>query len=225
MLSLFGGKAKAGGGAAGNQRVPRHSSGWGQLLERMRRDESLRVLDIGPTSSTNINFITALGHSIYLANLVEDAAKRDWIVPGEDGGEGRFDVEKFLATHLNFSGRGFDVVLFWDTADYLPEELLRPVLDRIHEVMAPDGQVLAMFHSAAGAFGVGSGLGAGAGAATADFCRYHLTDTNSVDVQRAGEYPLLRSYTNREIERLFGSFKSFHFFLGKDNVREVLVTR
>jgi hypothetical protein len=220
MLSLFGGKAKPGGGAAGNERVSRHSSGWGQLLERMKRDESLRVLDIGPTSSTNINFITSLGHSIYLANLVEDAAKPEWVVVGEGGAAGGFDVEKFLAAHLNFSGRGFDVVLFWDTADYLPEELVKPVLGRIHEVMAPGGQVLAMFHSAPGGVGVG-----GQTAARAEFSRYHLTDRSAVDVQRAGEYAWLRSYTNREIERLFSAFKSFHFFLSKDNVREVVVTR
>jgi len=112
MLSFFGGKDKSGGGAAGNARVSRHSSGWGQLLARMRNEESLRVLDIGPTSSTNINFITALGHSIYLANLVEDAAKREWMLAAEDGEAARFDVERFLAAHLNFSGRGFDVVLF-----------------------------------------------------------------------------------------------------------------
>src|ERR1700677_2271381 len=113
----------------------------------MRKEESLRVLDIGPTSSGNINFITALGHSIYLANLVEDAAKREWFLPSEDGGAARFDVERFLAAHLDFSGRGFDVVLFWDTADFLPEELLEPVLKRLHEVMAPEGQMLALFHA------------------------------------------------------------------------------
>jgi hypothetical protein len=217
MLSFFGGKDKAGGTAAASERVSRHSSGWGQLLDKMRSEESLRVLDIGPTSSTNINFITSLGHSIYLANLVEDAAKRDWIVAHEDGSPGHFDVERFLATHLSFSGRGFDVVLFWDTADYLPEELLGPVLGRIHEVMAPGGQMLAMFHSPAGSSTFGT--------PKANFCRYHLTDTNKVDVQRAGEYPVANNYTNRQIEKLLAAFKGFHFFLGKDNLREVLVTR
>jgi hypothetical protein len=216
MLNLFGGKDKA-GGAATHERASRHSSGWGQLLDRMRNEDSLRVLDIGPTSSTNINFITGLGHSIYLANLVEDASKREWMIPQEDGGAGQFDVERFLATHLSFSGRGFDLVLFWDTADYLPEELLGPVLARIHEVMAPGGQMLALFHQAAG--------GPQPGLERADFCRYHLTDTNKVEVQRAGEYPLLNNFTNRQIERLLGSFKGFHFFLGKDKVREVVVTR
>lgn len=216
MLSLFGGKDKQGAGAVANERVPRHSSGWGQMLERMRRDESLRVLDIGPTSSTNINFITALGHSIYLANLAEDAAKREWYLPPDASGVSHFDVERFLATHLGFSGRGFDVVLFWDTADYIPEELLGPVMERIHEVMAPEGQLLAMFHSPTGSSTQG---------APADFCRYHLTDTNKVDVQRAGDYPLLNSFTNRQIEKLLASFRGYHFFLGKDNLREVLVTR
>jgi hypothetical protein len=217
MLGFFGGKDKTGGGAADSDRVSRHSSGWWQLLARMRSQESLRILDIGPTSSSNINFITALGHSIYLANLVEDAAKRDWALPGEDGAPGRFDVERFLAAHLDFSGRGFDVVLFWDTADYLPEELLGPVLERLHQVMAEEGQMLAMFQPAPAK--------TAAEGAKSEFRRYHLTDTNAVDVQRAGEYPLLHTYTNRQIERLLAAFKSFHFFLGKDNVREVVVTR
>jgi len=199
-----------------NERISRHSSGWGQLLERLRTEASLRVLDIGPTSSTNINFITALGHSIYLANLAEDAAKREWLIAQEDGSF-RFDVERFLAAHLNFSGRGFDIVLLWDTADYLPEELLGPALERIHEVMEPGGQMLAMFHSPASPSALV--------APNTGFSRYHLTDTNKVDVQRAGEYPLLNAYSNRQIEKLLGSFKGFHFYLGKDNVREVVVTR
>jgi len=218
MPSFFGGKDKSGGGPESNQRVPRHSSGWGQLLERMRNEESLRILDIGTTSSTNINFVTALGHSIYLANLVEEAAKREWSVTSEDGTPGRFDAERFLATHLNFSGRGFDVVLFWDTADYLPEDLLCPVLDRIHGFMEPGGQMLAMFHSP-------TSSSSSIPAAKADFCRYHLTDKTQVEVQRAGEYPQLNNYTNRQIEKLMAAFKGYHFFLGKDNLREVVVTR
>jgi hypothetical protein len=216
-MPFFGGKDKASGSPAANERVARHSSGWGQLLERMRKEESLRILDIGATSSTNINFVTALGHSIYLANLVEDAAKREWLVTQEDGSDARFDVERFLTTHLSFTGRGFDVVLLWDTADYLPEELLAPVLERIHQVMAPGGQMLAMFHSASSSSPTGP--------ARTDFCRYHLTDANHVDVQHAGDYPILQNYTNRQIEKLLGSFKAFHFFLGKDNLREVVVTR
>jgi hypothetical protein len=216
MLSFFGGKDKS-GGASGSERVSRHSSGWGQLLTRMRTQEALRILDVGPTSSGNINFITALGHSIYLANLVEDAAKRDWMVPGAEGEPLRFDVDRFLAAHLDFSGRGFDVVLLWDTPDYLPEELLGPVLGRLHEVMAPEGQMLAMFHPASAVQTQKDGK--------SEFRRYHLTDSSTVEVQKMGEYPILHTYTNRQIEKLMAAFRSFHFFLSKDNVREVVVTR
>jgi hypothetical protein len=46
-----------------------------------------------------------------------------------------------------------------------------------------------------------------------------------VDVQSYGEYPLLNNYSNRQIEGLLKSFKGFHFFLGKDSLREVVVTR
>lgn len=216
MVSFFGGKEKSGGTAGSAERVPRNSSGWGKILERMRGEESLRVLDIGPTSSGNINFITALGHSIYLANLVEDAAKKEWTPPQSDGTPGPFDVERFLTTHLNFSGRGFDIVLMWDTPDYLPEPIVAPVVQRIHDVMEPNGQMLAMFHS---------GSTASVTPVKADFCRYHLTDANRLDVQRAGDYLLLNTFTNRQIEKLLEDFKSFTFFLSKDNVREVLVTR
>jgi len=209
MASFFGSKDKAGGRG---ERVLRPSIGWGRLLERMGTQESLRILDIGPTSSSSINLITGLGHSIYLANLVEEAVKPEWRTPAVEEEGGGIDVERFLATHLNFSGRSFDVVTFWDTADYLPQALLQPVIDRIYEVMVPEGQMLAMFHL--------SSTGA-----NSEFYRYHLTDKDAVEMQRTGNHPILQTYNNREIEKLFSAFKSFHFFLGKDNLREVLVTR
>src|SRR5258708_38900073 len=109
MRNLFGGGDSTSSSRGDNAgRVPRHSSGWKELLKHLRGEESLRILDIGPTSSTNINFITSIGHSIYMANLVEEAARPEWITPGEPGEPAGFDVESFLAANLNFSGRIFD---------------------------------------------------------------------------------------------------------------------
>ena len=212
MRSLFGGHdSSTSAKGAGGERVPRHSSGWKELLKHLRAQESLRVLDIGPTSSTNINYITSLGHSIYMANIVEEAAKPEWIIPGEDGGPPGFAVDRFLQSNFNFAGRVFDVVILWDTADYLPESLLVPVFSRIHEVLQPGGLMLAFFHAA--------------GAPDTAFCRYHLTDTEVVEMQRAGSFPLLRSYSNRTIENMLSEFSSYRFFLAKDSLREVIVTR
>lgn len=211
MRSIFGGSEATGTSrGADAARVPRHSSGWKDMLKHLRSQESLRVLDIGPTSSTNINYITSLGHSIYMANLVEEAAKPEWVTAGENGETG-FDVEGFLAANLNFSGRNFDIVLIWDTADYLPEPLVAPVFSRIHKVMEPGGLMLGFFH------------------ATTDpntsFCRYHLTDTDVVEMQRAGSYTLQHIYSNRKIENLLSEFSSYRFFLAKDSLREVIITR
>jgi hypothetical protein len=213
MRNLFRGNDSAGGAkGAGGERVPRHSSGWKELLKYLRAHEALRILDIGPTSSTNINYITSLGHSIYMANLVEEAAKPEWVIPGEPGEPAGFDVERFLATNLNFSGRIFDAVILWDTADYLPEVLLPAVLERIQSVMQEDGLLLAFFHTKAEG-------------PEAAFSRYHLTDTESVEMQRAGNYPVLQTYNNRQIENLLNGFSSYRFFLAKDNLREVIATR
>ena len=213
MRNLFGGKDNPGSSkGSSNDRVPRHSSGWKELLKHLRSGESLRILDIGPTSSTNINFITSIGHSIYMANLVEEAAKPEWLISAALGEPAVFDVDRFLAANLNFSGRIFDVVILWDIADYLPETLLPEVLERIHSVMQEGGLMLALFHSKAD------------GPDTA-FSRYHLTETDAVEMQRAGNYPILHIYNNRQIENMLKDFSSYKFFLAKDNLREVIITR
>jgi SAM-dependent methyltransferase len=212
MRSLFGSSDSTSttrGSDAG--RVPRHSSGWNELLKHLRAQDSLRILDIGPTSSSNINYITSLGHSIYMANVVEEASKPEWLVPGEAGEPAGFDVERFLENNLNFAGRMFDVVILWDTVDYLPEALLAPVLSRIHQVLQPGGIMLAFFHATT--------------TPETTFCRYHLTDTDVVEMQKAGHYPLVQVYSNRKIENMLSEFSNYRFFLAKDNLREVIITR
>lgn len=211
MRNLFSSDNSGSAKGAGGNRIPRHSSGWKELLKHLSTQESLRVLDIGPTSSTNINYITSLGHSIYMANLVEEAAKPEWVIPAEGDKPAGFNVEGFLQSNLNFSGRMFDVVILWDTADYLPEPLLAPVFARIHEVLQPGGLMLAFFHASADA--------------EASFNRYHLTDTEVIEMQRAGNYPLLNVYSNRKIENMLSGFSNFRFFLAKDSLREVIITR
>lgn len=211
MRNLFGSSgAQSDRGNA--EREVRHSSGWAQLQKHLAANEELRILDIGPTSAININYITSLGHSIYMANLVDEAVKPEWTVPDESGSGTWFDVERFIATNLDFAGRKFDVVILWDTADYLPAPLLAPVIDRIYEVMQPGGLLLGFFHSKATG-------------AEIRFSRYHLTATDSIEIQRAGNHPLLNVYNNRQIEKLLHAFSGYRFFLAKDNLSEVLATR
>ena len=214
-MGLFRGKTSGPDALSGAPRVSRHSSAWAQLQQYLNAHEGLRLLDIGPTSAGNINFITNLGHSIYMANLVEDAARPDYLIQPPEGDQTAkpvYDVERYLRENLDFSGRKFDVVTLWDTADYLPEALLQPVIDRIYEVTEPGAQLLALFHAKTAGDDVA-------------FSRYHLTNTNQLELQRIGLHPIRHTYTNRQVENLFKRFASYKFFLAKDTLREVMVVR
>ena len=231
-MGLFGGKmsgADLGGNAAQSRRF---SSGWVQMLKFLSRGEPLRVLDFGPTSAGNINYITQLGHSIYMANFVEDASRPEYLIPpAAPGDQPTFDIPKFLHENLDFHGRIFDVVLLWDTLDYLPKELIQPIADRISEVMSPGGQLLAFFHAGGAPGSIGSAVTAqkrsdrGSDSGEASFTRYHLTASDHIELQRIGGKPVLHTQTNRQVESIFHRYAGYKFFLAKDNLREVIVSR
>ena len=194
-------------------RIPRHSSGWQALQKFLADEHGLRVLDIGPTSPQNINFLTNMGHSVYMADIVREAIKGGWDTPpAEAGGGPGFNVDGFFQQNLNFSGREFDVVLLWATLDYIPEGLVVPLVQKLHDATRPGGRVLAIFHSKA------------QGPYTA-YCRYHLTGTTEIEMQESEPFPVQRVYTNRKIEQLFHGWSNNRFFLAKDNLYEVLITR
>jgi SAM-dependent methyltransferase len=192
----------------------RHSRGWGGLLKHLKTSDALRVLDFGATSPANINYLTSLGHSVYMANIVQDATRAEWYGPAEDAPDGppQFDVEHFVAANLDFSGRDFDVILLWDTANYLPPSMVPALFRRLREVLRPDGRLLAFFH------------GKNTGPQTA-FSRYQLTDNEDLLVHPSGNFPVLQVYQTRQVEKFLDGYSSIRFFLSRDNVREVIAIR
>lgn len=183
------------------------------MLKYLQERQNLRVLDIGPTSSQNINFLTGLGHSVYMADVVHESLSGHWNLPPEEkGGEPRFNVPGFFEQNLSFGRREFDVVLLWSTLDYIPQGLVLPLIDHLKDAVLRGGLILAAFHSKA------------TGPNTA-FCRYHLTGSDMLEMQEAEPHPVQRVYTNRKIEELFAQFSNSRFFLAKDNLYEVLLTR
>jgi SAM-dependent methyltransferase len=197
-------------------RTTRHSRGWGDLLKHLKTSEGLRVLDFGATSPANINYLTSLGHSVYMANIVQDATRSEWMKPpapdAAPGSAAEFDVERFVAANLDFSGRDFDVILLWDTANYLPPAMVPALFKRLREVLRPEGRLLAFFHART------------TGPETA-FSRYQLTENEDLLALDSGNYPVLKVYQTRQMERFLDGFSSIRFFLGKDNVREVIAVR
>ncbi len=192
--------------------MPRHSSGWVKILARLKAEPGLRVLDIGPTSPNNINFLTSLGHSVYMADLVEEAVKPEWKLPAKDGEPQGYDTERFLARHMDFGDRKFEIILLWDALDYIPGPLSDAILRQLALVLTQQGQTLAFFHSRM------------AGPETV-FCRYHVLDGDTIQTQQGDNHPVQRNYQNRQIEVLLQELGSCRFLLAKDNTREVIVSR
>ena len=198
-------------GTAG-PRIPRHSGGWAVLRKRLEAEPGLHIVDTGYTSPTNINYLTSLGHSVFLADLVHDACTGDWRTGEDEEGNPVWNVAGYLNHSLNFAGRTFDVVLLWTALDYLPEPLVTPVVERLRGAMNPGGQVLAFFHTKTHGEDVVR-------------YRYHLTPGNDVEMQLTQQFPIQRAFTNRSIERLFTGWSGHRQFLAKDSVSEVIITR
>jgi hypothetical protein len=203
---------KPGSPAVSGPRFGRYSGAWSTLRKRLQTETGLRVIDAGATSPTNINYLTALGHSVYMADLVHDAWTGDWQRGTDEDGNSIWDSEAFLDSTLSFSGKKFDIVLLWTTLDYLPEALVNPVVTRLYTSMNEGGSVLALLHTKT------------QGPMTEN-SRFHLTPTDEVEVQAGEPYPIQRAFTNRSIERLFAGWSGHRQFLAKDALSEVIMTR
>jgi len=191
------------------------------MLARLDRQS---VLDVGPTSPANISFFTNMGQRTYGEDVLRASRDVQFQVASAEG-SGVVDVDKFLADNLTFEKESIDAVLLWDLPDYLDEGLVKPVVSRIHQVMKPGALMLAFFHT----------KDAGP---DAPYQRYHIVSPDTIELQRIpaptngreqggrhAHFRLQRVFNNRHIENLFHDFSSLKFFLGRDNIREVLVIR
>jgi len=193
-------------------RVPRHSGGWAALRTRLQAEPGLSIIDVGYTSPTNINYLTGLGHSVFLADLVHDSCTGDWQTGKDEDDNPILNVSGFLKQSFEFGGRRFDVALLWTALDYMPEAFVAPTVAHLYSSMNPGGQVFALFHTRTH------------GEETVH-CRFHVTPGDDLEVQLAQPFPIQRAFTNRSIERLFAGWSGHRQFLAKDSVSEVIMTR
>jgi SAM-dependent methyltransferase len=192
-------------------RIQRRSSGLAELNKMIGKREAMTVLDLGPTSPPNIRYMTERGHSFYNEDVLLSSFDPAYAIKDDKGGT-TVDVEKFLSENLKHKQELFDLVLAWDVPDYLPEPIVKPMVDKLAASMRPGGVLLAFFHT----------RDAGP---DAPYFRYHLGGTDMLELQRGPQFRLQRAFNNRHIENLFREFTSIKFFLARDNVREVLVVR
>jgi hypothetical protein len=193
------------------QRTSRRSTGFTEFTRSLGAYNDLSVLDLGPTSSANITFLTGFGGRVHNEDVLRSSQDKAYWVPGEDGSDA-LDPEKFFSENLAYGEKQFDAILCWDIPDFMPEVLVKPMVERLHKIMKPGGILLAFFHT----------KDAGP---DSPYSRYCIVDREVLELDVRPDFRLQRVFNNRHIENLFKDFSSLKFFLARDNIREVLVVR
>ena len=198
-------------------RSTRRSIGFGEFMRSLQSDlkaageQRLSILDLGSTSAANIAFFTEMGLRLSTEDVLRACKDPDYLTRQDDGLE-QFDPQKFLADNLTYSESQFDAVLCCEVTDSLAASLVKPLVERIHYVLKPHGTLLAFFHD----------KDPGPNAA---LYRYHISQSDTLEMEPKGSVKIQRIFNNRHVESLFADFASRKFFLGRDNYREVIVVR
>lgn len=116
-------------------------------------------------------------------------------------------ANRFFESNINYPASSFDVVLLWDLLDYLDPAMATRTVSAITELLRPGGVVFTMFHSKK----------------PEGFQRYRVADAGTLQVVSANVIcPAQRVYQNREIQDLFGRYRTAKSFIARDQLRENL---
>jgi len=175
------------------------------------------LLDLGPAWQTTLSFFIERGFRVSSEDLLhswkaflteeetrlrEDAAARESLDMTPNG-----RATRFLQDNLQYPRASFDAVLLWDLLDYLEPTLVKQIVTNLTELVRPGGVVFAMFHSKK----------------PEGFQRYRIFDSNKLQVVSSTMVcPPQRVYQNREIQDLFGRYRTVKSYVGRDQLRETL---
>lgn len=191
----------------------RPSLGLNQFFSTLERSDRLRILDLSGASQANLNFMLQYGHHVYCEDVM--ATVESVFGTGDDFYARQADdelIDKFLAqTFANLQGP-FDGALVWDTLQFLQPPLLEHAVGHLYRLLEP-GALLHCFFS------------------SNDKARwlmvnsYRVETVGSMQVVPRDYRPAPPLFNARTLEKLFGDFASVKFFLSRDHVRELIVTR
>jgi hypothetical protein len=188
----------------------RPSKGLREFCIAIRAPEGLQVLDLGAASQANINFLTGLGHRLCTEDFhrcLDLFSARSMVTADPDT-----EADRFFKENLQYQRGQFDGVLCWDLFDFVPDSLVRPLVDRLFELVKPGGRLLTFFHS-------------GQPGQVLPVCQYRISSQDQLQVNERAQGKLRRAINNRGIENLFQNYASLKFFLTKDSIREVVIVR
>jgi hypothetical protein len=195
----------------------RLSNGLKELLWNLDGLERGALLDLGPAWQTTLSFFIERGFRVSSEDVLrawktflteEEARLRKDFAAGETlEMTPSARAARFLKENLQYPRSSFDAVLLWDLLDYLEQALVKQIVASLTELLRPGGVVFAMFHSKK----------------PEGFQRYRVVDSNTLQmVPTAVLCPAQKVYQNREIQDLFGRYRTVKSFVGRDQLRETL---
>jgi len=174
------------------------------------------LLDAGPAWQTTLSFFIERGFRVSSEDLLrswkaflteEEARLRNHANCESLDMTANGRATRFLAENLQYPRNTFDAVLLWDLLDYMEPALVKQLVVQLTEMLRPGGIVFAMFHSKK----------------PEGFQRYRVADSNTLQVIATPAIcPAQKVYQNREIQDLFGRFRTMKSFVGRDQLRETL---
>jgi hypothetical protein len=178
------------------------------------------LLDLGPAWQTTLNFFIERGFRVTSDDLLHswkdfmseeeqrlrNAATSPETVDLTPAGR----AARFVKENIQYPPSSFDAILLWDILDYLEPAVAKQTVGCLTEVLRPGGIIFAMFHSKK----------------PESFQRYRVADSSTLQVIGATPLcPAQRVYQNREIQELFGRFRTVKSFVGRDQLRESLFVK
>jgi methyltransferase family protein len=178
------------------------------------------LLDLGPAWQTTLNFFIERGFRVTSDDLLHSwkdfMAEEEQRLKNAANATETIDLTptgraaRFVQVNIQYPASSFDAVLLWDVLDYLEPAVAKQTVSCLTEVLRPGGIIFAMFHSKK----------------PESFQRYRVADSNTLQVIGAKPLcPAQRVYQNREIQELFGRFRTVKSFVGRDQLRESLFVK
>ena len=175
------------------------------------------LLDLGPAWQTTLSFFIERGFRVSSEDILRGwksfLTEEEMRLRNDANASETLDMTasgratRFLAENLQYPRTSFDAVLLWDLLDYLEPALVKQMIANLTELLRPGGVILAMFHSKK----------------PEGFQRYRVADSNTLQViSTAIICPPQKVYQNREIQDLFGRYRTMKSFVGRDQLRETL---
>jgi len=203
--------------AAAELEYNRLSNGLKELLWNLDGLERGTLLDMGPASQTTLSFFIERGFRVSSEDILrswknflnqeEARLKQDFAAGETVEMTPSARAARFMKENLQYSRSSFDAVLLWDLLDYLEQAVVKQVVASLTELLRPGGVVFAMFHSKK----------------PEGFQRYRVVSSSTLQMVPAPMVcPAQRVYQNREIQDLFGRYRTMKSFIGRDQLRETL---